>query len=661
MISRSIAALVAVSAPGTPRPTTSRDVWIRRGELLLAAILLVILAVMLFDWNMLRGPIGRRVTAATGREFRILGDLDVDLGWQPRILADRVYLANAPGAKEPRMASAERVDMTVDLRALLHGDVVLPRVTLRQPVLLLELDAKGHPNWDFDVADTKPFDWPLIRDFQVGAGRFFYRNPKTRTNVALDVHSGEPEADSRIAALLIDGKGVYGGNPFTMTGRVESPLELAHAERPYRIDLQAKAGATRATARGELIGALQLTGFDLDFGLSGPDMALLYPLIGVATPNTPPYHLRGRLRRVAHTWMYDNFKGVVGDSDLAGDASVETGGARPFLRAHLVSKNLDFDDLGGFVGAPPQTGGNETASAEQKQQAAALRASPRVLPDDEFHLEKLRNMDADVSLKAEHLHAPSLPLEAMTAHLFVDDGVLRLDPLNFSAAGGEIESRIRLDAREPVIRSSAQITARGLSLPKLFPDAKLTESSTGRIGGSIALTARGNSVARMLASSDGEVGLMMGKGQISNLLMEFAGLDIYESLKFLIGKDRTVPIRCAFADFDVDDGLMTSKRLVFDTSDTAILGEGTISLDDESLDLHLKPKPKDHSLFSLRSPLIIGGTFKDPSFRPDAKALVFRGGGALALASLAPPAALLALFETGPGKDSACEPLPQKK
>ena len=48
------------------------------------------------------------------------------------------------------------------------------------------------------------------------------------------------------------------------------------------------------------------------------------------------------------------------------------------------------------------------------------------------------------------------------------------------------------------------------------------------------------------------------------------------------------------------------------------------------------------------------GTFKDPSFRPDFKRLGLRGATALALGSIAPPAALLATIEPGPGEDSAC-------
>src|SRR5690606_32066793 len=270
-------------------------------------------------------------------------------------------------------------------------------------------------------------------------------------------------------------------------------------------------------------------------------------------------------------------------------------------------------------------------------------------------LAKLSAVDADVRCSGQPSHARSVPMtEVMGGHLVLQRGLLRLEPLNFGVAGGDVRANIRMDARKEPIRTRAQVSLRGLELPKLFARAELAQGAVGRIGGQVDLEGTGNSIAALLANADGNVAVGMGRGRISNLVMELAGLDIAEALKFLLTDDRQVPIRCAFADFGVDDGLMTSRALAFDSTDTIIVGEGTVSLRDESLDLLLRPRPKDRSVLSLRSPLRVGGTFKDPSFRPDMKALGLRGAIALALGSIAPPAALLATFETGPGEDSDC-------
>ena len=263
-------------------------------------------------------------------------------------------------------------------------------------------------------------------------------------------------------------------------------------------------------------------------------------------------------------------------------------------------------------------------------------------------------MDADVRLRAHRINAPALPLDDMDAHLFLDNGLLRLEPLNFGVAGGDIRSTIRMDARETPIRTRAQVSARTLELKRLLPTPEVAKDAIGRVSGDMTLAGRGNSVARMLGSADGDVRLGMGRGQISNLVMELAGLDVQEALKFLLTRDRRVPIRCAWGDFTVKNGVMTSRGLAFDTTDTLIVGEGQVSLRDETLDLKLRPRPKDRSLFVFRAPLLVGGSFKDPSFRPDMARVGLRAALAIALANIAPPAALLATFERGPGEDSSC-------
>ncbi|MEO8365875.1 MAG: AsmA family protein [Pseudoxanthomonas sp.] len=625
----------------------------RTVEIVALCLAALVVLILLFDWNWFKGPLERLVQARTGRTFQINGDLDVDLGRVTRVNMDKVRFGNAAWSKQPAMATADRAQIDFEIWPLLsRRQARIPWIRLSAPKVLLETGPKGVGNWVF--GDQSGQNTVEYRRIWIDDGQLQFFDAAKKTDIDISVNSAKAEAGNMAPPVDIVGKGRWTGNAFKLSGRAESPLALGDSTEPYRIDLRASAGPTTAHARGTLTDPFKFRDFDLRLALAGQNLEDLFPLIGVATPATPPYHFDGRLTRKDKTWHYDKFDGVVGDSDLGGSAAVTVGRERPLLVADLVSKRLDFDDLAGFIGAPPQANGGEATNPELKAQAAALAANPHVLPDTPYNLAKLRSMDADVRLKAHHINAPALPIDDMDAHLKLDQGVLQLVPLNFGVAGGDIRSAIRMDAREKVIRTSARVSARKVDLSKLFPDVKLTQDAVGRISGDIALAGTGNSIAAMLGSADGNIALGMGRGQISNLLMELAGIDIAESLKFLVTHDRKVPIRCAFGEFSVANGLMQSHALAFDTADTIIVGSGNISLKDETLDLELRPRPKDRSILALRSPLVVDGTFKDPSFRPDFKRLGLRGAVAIALASIAPPAALLATLELGPGKDSSC-------
>jgi hypothetical protein len=95
---------------------------------------------------------------------------------------------------------------------------------------------------------------------------------------------------------------------------------------------------------------------------------------------------------------------------------------------------------------------------------------------------------------------------------------------------------------------------------------------------------------------------------------------------------------------------MESRGILLDTTDTVVNGEGSVSFVDESLNLTLRPKPKDMSLLSLRSPLHIRGTFGQPKAAPDMGALAGRAALALGLAAINPLLGLAATFEPGPGQ-----------
>ena len=357
-------------------------------------------------------------------------------------------------------------------------------------------------------------------------------------------------------------------------------------------------------------------------------------------PATPPYRIKGRVAHQGRVWEMKEFTGGIGDSDLAGSAAVTIGEPRPRIVAKVVSKLLDLDDLGGVIGAPPQAGPGETASPKQAAASARQAAGATLLPAKEFNLAKLRAMDADIEFTGKSIRGRT-PVDDLKLHATLVDGVLTTDPLNFGVAGGDVTSRIEMNARGKQIRTSANIEFKRIDLHKLFPNNRLAAQTTGLVGGRAKLAGEGNSVAQMLASADGTFGLATAGGTVSNLLLELVGLDAAEVLNRLFRGDKQVTMRCAVADFEVKGGVMHTRSMVVDTSDTNINVAGTIDLRDETLDLTIHPLPKDYSPLALRTPLHVKGRFKKPRVRPDGK-LLLRGGIAVVLGALVGPLAALA-------------------
>lgn len=626
--------------------------------IIIALVAALAIFVAVFDWNSTRGYIGEKVSQMYGREFRIDGNLDVTFfPFPPRIHAEQLRLANANWSTDDTMLEVERLDFRISLLNLLKGDIVFPEVSLSGGDVLLEVSADGKRNWVLGQQQDKDGESPRIDRLIVDETTLTYRNPSIQTDITVTVSPAATaqDQDARAANIKFQAEGQFKGLQVEAKGRGGKVLGLMDTQTPYPLQADIQIGETRGSVDGTIRGISTLMAVNTQLDLRGNTLAALSSLIGIPLPATPPYKVHGHLIREADTWQFNKFSGKVGDSDLSGDFHIDVGREKPFIRANLVSRQLDLDDLGGLIGTPPQTGPGETASPAQKRAARKIASRPRVLPDTEFKFDRLGAVDANVKLTANSIRGIKHPLDNLYAHMQIENGKVTLQPLNFGVAGGTMNSDIVLRTDVQPHTAQADISFKKISLNKLFPGVEITQSGIGLIGGEAKFNSTGDSIAQLLGSANGRMGFAMSGGKISNLLLEVIGIDGAEIIKFLFGGDKTVSVRCMVADFKVDDGLMNTETLVLDTTDTSITGEGNINLKNETLDLTLKPLPKDASFLSLRSPLFARGTFKNPQFTPDMKRVAARTGAAVALGTLLTPiAALMPMIESGPGKDSDC-------
>jgi uncharacterized protein involved in outer membrane biogenesis len=433
------------------------------------------------------------------------------------------------------------------------------------------------------------------------------------------------------------------------------------------LEVKVSTGQTKATAVGTLTNPMHLGALDLRLTLAGASMADLYPLTGVALPDTPPYstdgHLLARLNAPeGAVFEYRDFNGKVGNSDIHGDVSYTASKPRPRLQGQLTSNLLRFDDLGPLVGADTGKGSGQKKSSDSAKVAQAERAAgqanaqsasvpsdqppDKALPVQEFRTDRWKAMDADVTLKAKKvIRTADLPISGVDTHIIMKESVLTLAPLRFGMAGGTLNADIHLDGSKKPMQGRAKLAVRRLQLQQLFPKVKSMKRSLGELNGDAALSGTGNSVAALLGTANGETKVLVNDGVISSSLMELAGLNVANYVVAKMFGDEEVPINCAAADIKLKDGLATPDLFVFDTENALIDIDGSVNFKSEKMDLDITPHSKGLRIISLRSPLYVEGTLKNPKAGVKAGPLVARGAGMVLLgAALTPAAGLLALI-----------------
>ena len=629
--------------------------------IVIAPVVLAVLFVAIFGWNWLRGPIERTVLEKTGRQLVIGGDLELRLGWpHSRLHASTVTFANPGWATEKQMVTADAVDIAIDLPQLLRMNLVFPEVRLARGVIFLEQGSEGRKNWLLDVNQQDEAARILISRLAIDHGTLGYDDAgqKTRIRAELSTRDSSTGPQPNTDGLDFTAHGQYKGMTLKAHGKGGPILALRDESTPYPLQAEIAVGRTLAKAEGTITSLVKFTAMDMHLALRGDSLAQLFPLLGIAFPQTRAYVTEGQIVHSGKTWHYKKFTGRIGGSDIAGTFQVDSGGKRTAIQADLVSRQLDLADLGPMIGARPgRLQAAREAAPEPSSNVAPTPASARVLPVIPFSTGRWDSVDAEVTLKAGSIRADDLPLENLATHLSLRDSVLTLDPLDFGIAGGHLSGMISLDGRKDPIQAQAKIKARKILIAKLFPKVELSKTSIGQINGEFDLTGNGNSVGRMLATSSGKVGLVVKRGEISQLMMEKAGLHLWEILGLNLTGDRLVKVRCGVADFDVRGGKMIAKALIFDTEVTTLVGSGSIDLGQETLDLKLLQKTKNTSPLALQSPIYIRGSFARPEMGIDKGPVAARVFGAIALAMVNPLLVLIPLIDPGPGADSDCRQL----
>ncbi|QLL14084.1 AsmA family protein [Pseudomonas chlororaphis] len=665
--------------------------WTVGSLFLLLAVLVLIIA--FFDWNRIKPPLNAKVSEELHRPFAINGNLAViwqreldEGGWRawvpwPHVVAEDLTLGNPEWSKAPQMVSLKRVELRISPLALLAQRVRIPRIDLTEPNAALERLADGRANWTFQFDPKDPNAEPSNWVVDIGAIGFDKghvilndQSLKTRLDLLIDP-LGKPIPFSDIVgdkaakkaeekgaapqsyAFAFKAKGQYHGQALAGSGKIGGLLALQDASKPFPLQVQATIGDTRVELAGTLTDPLNLGALDLRMKLAGTSLSNLYPLTGVTLPDSPAYatdgHLSAQLREAAGAkFQYQDFNGKIGDSDIHGNLTYVASQPRPKLTGTLVSNKLLFSDLAPLIGAD--------SNAEQKARGGdSKQPADKVLPVEEFRTERWRDMDADVEFTGKRIvQSADLPFTDLYTHLVLDDGHLSLEPLRFGVAGGKLDAQIRLNGQATPLEGRAKLTARNFKLKQLFPTFELMKTSFGELNGDADLAGRGNSVAALLGSANGDLKMLINDGAISRSLMEIAGLNVGN---YVIGKmfgDKEVKINCAAADFGIKTGLATTRLFVFDTENAIVYIDGTANMASEQLDLTITPESKGLRLFSLRSPLYVRGKFIKPEAGVEAVPLMLRGAGMVALGVVAGPAAgLLALVAPSGGEPNQCAPL----
>ncbi|HBL24640.1 MAG TPA: hypothetical protein DDZ40_11060 [Deltaproteobacteria bacterium] len=622
--------------------------------LLLAATVYVIFAS--YDYNTLKPEIARAFQDATGKELTLGGDISLKIGLTPTLVVRDVTIQNAPWGSQPELARIKRLEIKVRFFPLLAHRLDLIRVILIEPELLLETDTSGKSNLAMDapVKDrtaekgTDTGGWGLSRitfeEMRIEKGRVTYINHESKKRYTATVAVFTAGSTGPFGGRIrIEGKVAYNEEFFEVTGAVGSLATLADPALAWPVSLKLSMGDTVLAIDGSVNDPLARRGFRLYFSLKSKDPARLSRLSGLSKlpPLKSPLDISGRIIDTGKdSYSITDLKIMEGDNDLGGSVDLNLAGERPMVKATLSARKLD---LRPYIGKGPD--------------AVKTTGRGRIFSGEPLPFHALGKADAEVALRASQVLLPEIGLSDVNMGLTLKDEILDVNSLKAFLGKGSVDARLSVKPQGKTVLLTSSVKLHKVDITYLANIVKAASGVEGNLDADIDIRARGTSVAGLMGSLTGKAVLLMGKGRMHQKVIDLLGSDLPSGVFRLVNPfDKEKPyaaINCFVGAFTMNNGLARATTLVLNTQYMVVVGDGTINLKTERLNLSLRPVPKEGigaspigklgiSASELTRPFKLGGTLARPRLAIDPTRTAITLGRTIGAITLFGPAGIAA-------------------
>lgn len=402
----------------------------------------------------------------------------------------------------------------------------------------------------------------------------------------------------------LTGRGVLSGQRVDFKMDWNSDSAAGSNQSLIRVDAKINKGRLKATGRGDFFGAEDRAVFDLD--LSGPSPAGLYHGPEVDLPALGPFRLTGRYHLVRGDHQLRDFKLTLGQSRLGGRLSCSTKTGRPRWAADLKIDQLQLDDLKPASKKP--VGAGTAGSGDKPDRLGAL--------DHLAAAEKMINRlstwgKGRLTASAARLLSGPVEIGRGGLTLSLDKGRLELKPLHLDLKKGVVDAAVEV---KPIGRDlDVDLTLDAREIDYRYTDWLFDPKSkaTGTMSLDVRLVGRTGKLVNLPARSSGHVDFNLKPKSMEAGLIDMWFVNLFRLLPFVFGSKSEAVFNCIIGRFDLENGLMTPRTILIDTTTTRVQGEGWINLRDRKLDVMLYPEAKHPKLFSAPAPVSLSGGFDD--------------------------------------------------
>ena len=631
---------------------------------LIGLVVAVIIYVQSIDFDRYRTQLVQELRDATGRDVSIGGPIELAFGLDSAFVIRDMRVGNAPWGSRGDMAKIGRVEARFRLLPLLAGQMRIDRLRLVQLDLWLETDPVGKVNW---VLAGAPTERPQAGDgapeggehilgmlgvagVDLVGGRITYRDGGSGAIHVVAFDRVSMAGDGFASPLSLGLEGSWNGLPLSAQGEI-GPFDefLGGGQTTYPVDAAFKIGGVQLKATGTMGEIVDGPGISLKVDARADTLKGLERVVGPDLAAVRRLSLTGALRYRGQRLTVSEIRFGIGDSSLLGDVQVDFATMPPTFSATLDAPILDLSAIGDTPDPNVAINGNvANGNARSDSEGPIFSLATWRVPGL-----KAANGRAQITVQSVKLGA--VMLHGVRADLHLKDGTLVVEPFLAQVENSAVEARLRVDARPTPPVAALEIKTSAFTPGALLQRLDGIRAFDGTLTATADLRFKGDSMAALLASLEGEVLIAMGPGRVSLDASNNAAIDVDRLgasglFGMLVAADQhDAAIVCAAQRISVRNGVVRSAGAKIESEFAHVTVTGQVDLRAERFALRFVPRSKGQAL-AVGKPVSLGGTLREPTLRMESQAV---RGGSGSTSTWRPLRKFFESLQSG-GKQNAC-------
>lgn len=545
-----------------------------------------------------RAEIEKRVEAATGRDCEIKGAVSITFWPAIGFKGADARLANVAGGSAPQMLTAKGVVIGLALEPLVRERrLVVHEFILNQPVVSLEVDRAGRPNWIFkpEVAAPSPNPAPQqpsrpaakvegfsLSGMKVIDGRFSYANFKSRTSYLLEDVDAKVDLNGMDAPLNVAGEATWRGQ----RTKVELTVGVFRALTTGGVtSLKSKleSAPLTATLDGEL--DVKTGGVSGDVAASGPSLRGLSDWAGNSLgqgPGLENFAVSGRLTVGPRRYAFENASVEIDNVKGRGDFLIEQGPTKPYLSGRLEIPTLDLNP---YLAPRTDPAGVQVATVSQVDVKAPGWSE---LP---ISIGGIKSINANLELTTGPLQILKTTLDRTQISFVLLDGYLAATMPELELYGGNGTARFEIDARAPEIIVRNELAVQKVDAQRFFAAAFGFTNLEGTAKIEWGMSSKGANQKALMSSLAGTGSFAFQNGGLRGVNLGGVSRTIRNAMRGeMVHPTARTPFSTFTATVKAADGVLATSDMVMVTPDARINAIGVIDMGARNLDMRLAPR-----------------------------------------------------------------------